>query len=371
MFLKNKIAVDTVNYKKLFLILTVLLLAASALSAQAINIAKPAASVNLIKPEMISVQQLDSQVDALNTIRVRAGQPAVNASKAEKMQILEMMISDILIMQGAERDGVSAEQQEINNAVQNQKAQYEQQRGRAYTEAEFRADVQKETGYTWAKYSEQIEKQIVQQKYILAKKQAEIQNSLKMPENSDIEKFYKENKTKFSNPDMVRYSQIFISTINLNSSQKKEAQEKAEEAYKKYQNGSSTFEKLVNDYTDDQNAKYRNGDSGYIAYNDPNASAYLGNTFMDTLFSLQKNEVSRVIKSNIGYHILKVTEVREAKLLQLDDSILPTVNQTLREYIAQQLISQAQNKALSDALQNLVNELKNDAEIKIFEDNIY
>ena len=358
------------NHKKTYILSFFLIFIGFAVFAQSITISKPAASVNLIKPEMISVQQLDAQINAINALKMRAGQPVGKVSKSEKLGVLDMMISDILMMQGAERDGVTAEQSDIDKAVNSQKTQYEQARKRAYTLQGFRNAVTGETGYTWEKYIEQIEKQIVQQKYIVAKKQADIQKLMRMPDNNDIDKFYRENKTKFTNPDMVRYSQIFINTLNLDFNAKKEAEDRADEAYRKYQNGSASFEQLVNDYTEDQNAKYRNGDSGYIAYNDPNAEAYLGKSFMDNLFSAKEGEVSGVIKSNIGFHIIKITDYREAKLLGLEDNILPTVNQTVREYIAQQLIVQAQNKAISDALTQLVNELKNDADIKIFEENI-
>ncbi len=330
---------------------------------------KPAASINLIKPEMISVKQLNAQINGINALRQRAGQPA-NNSKAAKLDVLDMMVSDMLLMQGAERDGIVAEAAEIDNAANTQKAQFEQQMRRTFTDAEFRSEVQNQTGYNWAQYREQLSKQIIQQKYLFAKRQAEIQASAKLPDNRDIEAFYRQNKTEFSNPDLVRYSQIFISTINLDSNGKKAAEQKANEAYKKYLNGSATFEQLVNDYTDDKNARYRNGDSGYIAYNDPNASSYLGTAFMDKLFSLKVGDVSNVVKSSIGYHIIKVTDYREAKLLELDDPILPTVTQTVREYIAQKLIAQSQNTAVTNALKSIIAELKNEAEIKIFEENI-
>ncbi|HAK47267.1 MAG TPA: hypothetical protein DCO79_15285 [Spirochaeta sp.] len=360
----------TVNYKKITILFILLTLVGSFLSGQALMISQPAASVFLTKTETITVKQLDAQVNALNTLRLRAGQQAAVATKADKLEILEMMISDILMMQGAERDGIKAEKAEVDGAVSNQKAQYEQQTRRSFTDAEFRTIVTKETGYTWAKYRDQLEKQIIQQKYIIAKKQSEIQAAAKLPDNSDIEKFYRQNKTQFSNPDMIRYSQVFISTINLDAAKKQEAGNKINEAYRKYQNGTLTFEQLVNDYTEDQNARYRNGDSGYIAYNDPNATAYLGKNFMDDMFGIDLNEVSRVMKSNIGYHIVKITDVKPARLLGLDDAVLPTVNQTVREYIAQQLIGKAQNEALSRALTSLVEDLRKDADIKLFEDNI-
>ena len=333
-------------------------------------IAQPAATVNYSKPEMISVKQLENQVGVITALKQRAGQPAAAAGKAQKLEVLDMMISDILIMQAAESEGVVAESAEIDAAVANQKSQIEKANGRAVTDAQFRLAIENQTGYNWNEYRAQLSKQIIQQKFLMLKKQAAIESYIKMPDYKDIEWFYIQNKTKFTNPEMIRYSQIFIGTVNLNPQQIQDAGKKAEEAYRKYVNGSASFEQLVNEYTEDQNAKYRNGDSGYLAFGDPNAAAYLGQDFMMKLYNLKEGDVSAVIRSNVGYHIIKVTEYLEGKTLTLDDKIHPTVNQTVREYIAQQLIMGSQQQALARALNELVEELKSKADIKIFEENI-
>ena len=356
------------NKKILFLSLFLVLLAGSVFG-QLLD-SRPAASIDYSKPEMIWVKQLEAQVQVISQLRQQAGQSARQATKADKLEVLDMMISDILIMQAAESKGIKAEEAEIINAIAGQKAQLEQQNQRQITDAQFRSAIESQTGYTWTKYREQLSKQIVQQKFLISEKQAVIESYVKMPDFSEIERFFKERKTQFSNPEMIRYSQIFISTINLDSAKMQAAENKADEAYRKYVNGSASFEQLVNDYTEDPNAKYRNGDSGYIAYNDPNATAYLGKNFIDQLFSIKEGEVGGVVRSNVGYHIIKVTDYREAKLLSLDDPVHPSVTQTVREYIAQQLIASSQNTAVSKALNELVEELKNDAAIKIFEDNI-
>ena len=353
--------------KKYFVFLCLFTAVAVGLNAQLID--KPAASINLSKPEMISVKQLEAQVQALLILQQRSGQSVQAMDKSSKLEVLDMMISNTLIMQGAEEKGIKADETEILTAIANQKAQLEQQNQRTISDQQFREAVEKQ-GYSWAKYREQISRQIVQQKFIAVEKQSELQSYMKMPTFDEIETFYRQNKTKFSNPEMVRYSQIFISTLNKSGSQISDAERKAEEAYLKYEKGTASFEKLVSDYSDDQAAKYRNGDSGYISYNDQTATAYLGRVFMSELFSLSNGEVSGVIKSNVGYHIVKITDVREAKLLTLDDQIHPSVQQTVREYIAQQLISRSQNEALSKVLNELVAELRKNADIKIFEENI-
>ena len=355
------------NIKKYLAIFS--LIFAAGFSAEAQLIDKPAAAVNMVKPGIISVKQLEAQVNELIKLQQMSGKTVTSMTRAEKLEVLDLMISNELIMQGAEEKGIKAEESEIQSAIASQKAQLEQQYRRSITDQQYRTAVERQ-GTTWNEYRDQIGRQIIQQKYLASEKQQELQNYITMPGYDEIETFYRQNRTQFSNPDMVRYSQIFISTLNKSSSEVSEAERKANEASRKYTNGSESFEKLVSDYTEDQAGKYRNGDSGYIAYNDPAANAYLGQNFMNQVFKLKLNEVSRVIKSNIGYHIVKVTDIREAKLLSLDDQILPTTQQTVREYIAQQLIAKSQNEALSRALNELVADLKEKADIRIFEENI-
>lgn len=358
------------NFRKISFLGIIILFGVTNLFSQGINISKPAASVNLIKAEMISVQQLNNQVEYINKLAKSTGQGAQGSSKEDKLNVLDMMISDILVKQGADRAGVVATKQEIDSAIETQKAQFEQQISRPLSLDDFKKLVLQQTGVSWDNYKEQIEKQLVQRKYIMAEKSEEINKASKLPDNDEIEEFYKKNKTQLTNPEMVRYSQIFVSTLNMSDSEVASAKKRAEEAYNKYQRGKATFEELVNDYTEDNTAKYRNGDTGYIAYGDPQAMQYFGKNFVDKLFDISVGDVDGLIKSNLGYHIVKVTEYREAKILKLDDPVVPGNNQTVREYIAQRLIAQAQNDAVSGALNELVEDLKKDAEIKIYEENI-
>ena len=72
----------------------------------------------------------------------------------------------------------------------------------------------------------------------------------------------------------------------------------------------------------------------------------------------------------MGYHIVKLTEYHEARILDLTDFVTPDSKSTVQEYIAQALMTQNRQKALKDALDELVEDLKASAEISIFEENI-
>jgi parvulin-like peptidyl-prolyl isomerase len=92
-----------------------------------------------------------------------------------------------------------------------------------------------------------------------------------------------------------------------------------------------------------------------------------GREFFNTIFELEENEVSGIVNSNLGYHVIKVTEYQEARLLQLDDTIGPDSSVTVRQYIRQNLYQQKQQQVLQRALQEVTEELKSQAEIQRYD----
>jgi parvulin-like peptidyl-prolyl isomerase len=81
-------------------------------------------------------------------------------------------------------------------------------------------------------------------------------------------------------------------------------------------------------------------------------------------------EISGVLQSNIGFHIIRVTEKIPFRLLALDDPIPPQNKSTVRDQISAQLLQQKQAEFYQQALRDLLDELKKKAEIRIFEENL-
>ncbi|HVO39156.1 MAG TPA: peptidyl-prolyl cis-trans isomerase, partial [Spirochaetia bacterium] len=95
-----------------------------------------------------------------------------------------------------------------------------------------------------------------------------------------------------------------------------------------------------------------------------------GKDFFDDVFKLKQGDTSGVIQSNLGYHIVQVVSRSDARLLGIEDKIPPLYQLTLREYIRQNLTAQRQNDAVSAALNLIVADLKKQAEVKVFDDNL-
>jgi parvulin-like peptidyl-prolyl isomerase len=322
------------------------------------------ATVNLTRPEQITQVQLNESFAQIQAAAAAAGQQGIT-----KRQILDMMIADILLRQAVQRSNLRATEEEINTLINQERAQFQQQNNVTFTDAQFRALVEQQTGMTWAAYREQVRTQIIQQKYLTQQKADMFNAQSLQPTQEEVNLYFRRNRNSFSNPEIMRIKHIFVSTQSLTAAQRQAARTRADEIYRRFQNG-TPFEQLVVEYSDDMESRYREGDIGFLAINDPQAIAGLGQNFVDQVFSLSQGEVSRVIQSNSGFHIVKVTNYYPPKMLEINDPVNPNSTGTVSQYIQQLLSAQKLQQAFQEALESLVADLKAEAEITIIEANI-
>jgi parvulin-like peptidyl-prolyl isomerase len=348
--------------KRLAAIVLLSVVGASVLFAEIID--KPVATVKLTKIEVISVKQFRQKIEALEA---RRGSPI---PVEEREKLLDLLVSEILINQAAAKDNVTATQAEVDArvALAKQSGGAGLNLNRELTDAEFRSLLQ-QSGMSWEDYQEQLKQAIVQQKYVLQRKKAFF-DRIPEPSDSEVEDFYESNKTAFVAPDMVRFQHVFIDTRNLSSKEEKDkARQRAEEIYRELRNGAA-FADLVVKYSDDRSSRYKGGDFGYLRRDDQARKQLLGREFFEAPFKMKVGDVSGVLESNIGFHIIKITEKIPFKLLGLDDPVPPQNTSTVRDEIKAQLLQRKQAEYYQRALMELVDELKKKAEIKVFRENL-
>ncbi len=348
--------------KRIFFLLTSLAIS-EALQAQVID--KPAATVNLTKPDYVSVDQLNTRVEQFETLRRQNGL-AIPAN--DKSQVLDSMIDEILLTQAAARDGVTVSQSDLDNTVAQIKRSFEGQVG-PLTDDQFHSFMEQRTGMSWDQYLSQVDSQIIQQRYVMLKKGSEI-NGVPTPTEQQIEDRYGQIANQLTNPEIVRFSQVFIDTRNLKPAEKEKARERADEAYREYLNGEETFDQLVAEYSDDPRNRYTGGDFGYLLRDDQRAVRIFGQSFVDQVFALHVGDVKGVIESDIGFHIVKITEHYPPRLLGLGDYTFPNSKVTVHDYISNMILQEEKNQAFQQAEADLVDSLKKQADITIFQQNL-
>jgi parvulin-like peptidyl-prolyl isomerase len=312
------------------------------------------ARVRLTKPEAITQRQLRQHIDFLES------QTRQTLPQDERRRILDLQVGEILINQAAARDNVRVNDDELAAQV----ARYKDQIAPGAPDPQFRTIVQNQMGMSWDEFTSTVRKRLVQEKYIMDKKRSYFQN-IKDPTAAQVQQVYEANATDFTNPQLVRFNQVFFSTRGLSDPEKQQARKRADEAVAELR--TSQFKDVVLKYSDDTNSKYKGGDAGYLARNDQRQQAIMGRNFFDTLFAMNLNQTSGVIESNVGYHIVQISEKRDPRLLGLKDPVFPGSPITVEERIKDTLNAREQQRTFQKALTDIIEDLKKDAEVTIYE----
>lgn len=305
------------------------------------------AIVQLIRSEPITVKQFRTEIARIETQNRRT------LTAEERRQVLDLMINERLAMQAAERDKISLTDGEINQQLQQLRNSMTQSLGRQPTEAEFAQAVRNETGLDLPAFREQLRKQLTIQKYIIEKKRDTF-SAIAAPTEQEIANSYTLLKSQLVRPDTVRFSMIQVPFTDAAS--KIKAKEIADRLVREIGTNPAKFdEALLKGQI--PNGEYQAGDGGYLPRNLQAQQAY-GLDFVTTAFTLKQGEVSRLLESPRGFHVIKITETYEQKNLELGDIFQLGTVVTVRDYIGNSILQERQQVAIEVATQELVTELR-------------
>ncbi len=134
--------------------------------------------------------------------------------------------------------------------------------------------------------------------------------------DEDIKAFYERNMKDFELPEMVRAKHILIRPDPAEKDRekaKKEAKAKAEDVLKKIKKGGN-FSQLASVYSQDPGSKTQGGELGWFQ------RGVMVKPFEEAAFSLKKDTVSGVVETDFGYHIIMVTDRKDAGVMPLKDA---------------------------------------------------
>jgi len=321
---------------------------------------QPAAIVNLIKSEPITVKQFRTEVERVEKSARRS------LSDKERRDVLDSMINERLAIQAAEKEKISVSENEVNQQINQLKNQLAQQIGRQPTDAEFATVIKNETGLELPAFRDQSRRQLLTQKYLMTKKQSVFDN-IKTPTDADIVSAYNLTKAQFVRPDTVRFSMIQVE-YGQDAASRTKAKDLADKLVKEIGSSPPKFDEVVQRGLA-PNSGYQAGDAGYLPRN-MEAAQVVGQDFITVAFNLKQGEVSKLMEGVRGYQIIKVTETYAQKNLELDDIFQLGTRMTVRDYIGNSLLQERQMEALAKATQELVAELRAGKTFQIFERNL-
>ena len=344
--------------RKLAALLLLFLVAATA-SAQVLD--QPVAIVRLTETVNIGLREIEGQ---LTVFEQQLGR---ELQAAEKQQILDALINDELLLQAAGRASVRVTQEEIQNYLSVQRQQWSQALGEMLTEEQFRRQVEQQTGESWSQFVSDVTDELIKLKYVREQK-ADVFQSLGGVTEAEVRDFYDEQETSFTNPAMVSFRHVYADLRGKSDEERTRARELLERYRQQIRNGSLTFEELERRALDDASISADN--FGYLMRNDARSQQLLGRAFIQTMFGLDEGDVGGVYESNVALHIVFVTDKRSARILGLDDPILPGQNVTVRQQIRSQLAAQKEQQALARAVEGVVADLRDEAEVTVYDQNL-
>jgi len=149
--------------------------------------------------------------------------------------------------------------------------------------------------------------------------------------DGETRKFYDENKDKFKHDESVKASHILVGVDpKATADDKKKAREKAEAILKRVKGGEDFAEVAKKESTCPSAAN--GGDLGYFS------KGQMVPAFESAAFSLKPGEMSQVVETQFGYHIIKVTDKKPAGSDSFED-----VKQKITNYLKLQKIQKGIN----------------------------
>lgn len=333
--------------KKVLSILSILLVM---VTLSAATISSPAATVNLTKNKVITMDQLNKEVELYTK----------NGVSVQQIDVLNSLIDEILIEQGAARDGYSVTDSEVEQLYANQKKSVEAQAGRTLTDAEFESLVAESYGSV-DEYKSYLKLQYLTQIYVSGAK-ADVLNNVAEPTENEIKTWYRQNSTNFTLPERVRLSLIAMEKTGDSATDSKKLST-LQSCYNDIVSGKITFEKGVQLYSEDTDSLSIGGDWGFMADNSTTRTN-MGDNFVDTVMLMDAGDIEGVFETPYIYAIVKCTVHLDPTILTLNDTI-EEYGITVREYIRQGLLYQNSQYAFLNAYNELLADLRNQAKINI------
>jgi peptidyl-prolyl cis-trans isomerase C len=289
----------------ILIIVTILAAGSTYLAAQE----TPADKVAVVNGIAINRSSLDREVSLYKERSASQGQPlsAEQMGKA-KSAILDRLVEGELLYQESKKQGIRVEAKEIDDRIN-------ELRKRFPNDAEYKSAISK-MGISEAEIRAQMERGLAINQLI------KIQVTDKIVVSDEESKaFYDSRPELFKQPEQVKASHILIKAAqDADEAQKKEARKKIEAVQKKLKGGQD-FAALAREFSEGPSAP-RGGELGYFG------RGQMVPAFETVAFAMKPGEVSDIVETRFGYHLIKVEDKKSAGTVsytevkgQLDDHL--------------------------------------------------
>ncbi|MDE2428309.1 MAG: SurA N-terminal domain-containing protein [Burkholderiales bacterium] len=159
--------------------------------------------------------------------------------------------------------------------------------------------------------------------------------------DAEVQSFYDQNKKSYGTDEQRKASHILINASkNASDAEKAKAKAKAESLLAELRKNPSAFAKLAKENSQDSGSAAQGGDLGYFG------KGTMVKPFEDMAFKLKENEISDIVQSDFGFHIIQLTGIKPATIKPLDE---------VKSQIIDEIKKQKAGKAYSEAAETFSN----------------
>ncbi|GAA4013460.1 peptidylprolyl isomerase [Actimicrobium antarcticum] len=270
--------------------------------------------VAVVNTDVITRQELDARV-ALVEARMRQQGAAMPLRSLLEKQILERMIVDRAQLQLAADSGIKIDDVMLDRAMARLAEQNK------LSMQDFRNQLERE-GTPYARFREEIREEITMQRI----REREVDNKLQITE-SEVDNYIEAQKNAPQSQPEYNLAQILVRIPeNASAEQIAARRARADEVAQQLRSGAD-FAKLAASYSDSIDA-LKGGELGW------RTTDRLPQLFVDAVAQLNQGDLSAVVKSASGFHILKVVGKRTQSVLKgTSTAAAPAVEQTHARHI--------------------------------------
>ena len=276
-----------------------------------------------VNGKQISRFEVDQAVQTL-LMQHREQIPPDQMSEAKSAlwkQAMEHLINQNLLVQEADRQGIKADEKSVEG-------RFSEVSGRFPGPKEFH-EVLGSMGMTEQEFRQEIRLNLKIES-LLDKK---LSGARKVTDE-EVNTFYRDHPENFRTSEQVRASHILIAFKPEEPQQERDLKRSKISRLRDEIEGGAAFEELAQQNSDCP-SKAKGGDLGFFE------RGRMVKPFEEAAFKMKKGEVSQVVETEFGYHLIKVTDRKEPGVVALDQ---------VRQKVASYLDSQNKEKQIGDFL---------------------
>lgn len=271
---------------------------------------------------------------AVRNLEAQAGGP-VPAERRDAIyrQVLDQIVGVRLLLQEAEARGISVPQADVDGRIAQIRKQFPDEQAFKAALAQRQSSPEKLVS--------DIREQLSVMKLVEVAVTPQV-----VVGDEQLKKYYTDNPERFQQPEAVQVAHVLIRVPEkADAAARRKARAEAEQVRAAAFRGED-FAALARQHSMDQGSAARGGDLGFLARGQSVPA------FEEAAFSLKPGQVSQVVETTFGFHVIKAGEHREARKVPLEE-----VKGEVTDYLKQQ---QVQEKTAA-----LVEQLKAKGKVEI------